>query len=61
VDDLGEACVYALENWQPGPEDLQFLNVGTGVDLTTCETTASEARSSGMPANLISLRRNSWM
>jgi GDP-L-fucose synthase len=37
VDDLGEACVFALERWQPGPEDLGFLNVGTGVDLTIRE------------------------
>jgi GDP-L-fucose synthase len=34
VDDLGEACVFALERWQQDQEDLQFLNVGTGVDLT---------------------------
>jgi GDP-L-fucose synthase len=34
VDDLGEACVFALERWQPGAEDPPFLNVGTGVDLT---------------------------
>jgi GDP-L-fucose synthase len=37
VDDLGEACVFALEQWQPGPEELQHLNVGTGVDLTIRE------------------------
>ncbi len=29
VDDLGEACVFALEHMQPGPEDLQFLYVAT--------------------------------
>ena len=43
VDDLGKACVFALENWsaldQEAPRDdqgkpLAFLNVGTGVDLT---------------------------
>ena len=34
VDDLGDACAFALERWQPGPEDPPFLNVGTGVDLT---------------------------
>ena len=34
VDDLGEACVFALEHWQPGSEELQYLNVGTGVDLS---------------------------
>ena len=43
VDDLGDACVFALKNWsaldQDAPKDdqgnpLAFLNVGTGVDLT---------------------------
>ena len=43
VDDLGDACVFALGNWsdldQDAPKDnqgkpLAFLNVGTGVDLT---------------------------
>lgn len=37
VDDLGDASVYALENWQPTPNKLQFLNVGTGVDLSIKE------------------------
>ena len=43
VDDLGDACTFALENWsalsQDAPKDdqgepLAFLNVGTGDDLT---------------------------
>ena len=42
-DDLGEACVFALENWsalnKSAPRDdtgrpLAFLNVGTGIDLS---------------------------
>lgn len=34
VDDLGEACVFALERWRPEAEDsFHYLNVGTGVDL----------------------------
>ena len=46
VDDLGKACVFALENWsaldQDAPRDdlgnpLAFLNVGTGADLTIKE------------------------
>ena len=46
VDDLGEACVFALEYWDPDAPDaphddagqpLPFLNVGTGVDLTIRE------------------------
>ena len=43
ADDLGEACVFALERWSAladdAPKDdagqpLAFLNVGTGLDLT---------------------------
>ncbi|MBM5825925.1 MAG: GDP-L-fucose synthase [Cyanobacteria bacterium M_surface_10_m2_119] len=46
VDDLGEACVFALEHWDPGSPEaplddsgtpLAFLNVGTGVDLSIRE------------------------
>jgi GDP-L-fucose synthase len=46
ADDLGEACVFALQHWDPGasgaPCDdqgapLAFLNVGTGIDLTIRE------------------------
>ena len=43
VDDLAKACIFALEKWDPNekssPKDingnpLNFLNVGTGVDLS---------------------------
>ena len=43
ADDLGDACVFALENWSTlnndAPRDdtgklLAFLNVGTGIDLS---------------------------
>ena len=34
VDDLGEASVFVMEKWQPVPDKLQYLNVGTGVDLS---------------------------
>ena len=46
VDDLGEACVFALEHWDPGSasapcdaagQPLPFLNVGTGKDLSIRE------------------------
>jgi GDP-L-fucose synthase len=38
VDDLGAACVYALEHYDPDPNDpIQHLNVGTGIDLTIKE------------------------
>jgi GDP-L-fucose synthase len=47
VDDLGEACVYAFEHWTPGPDELQFLNVGTGVDLTIRELSEAVAAATG--------------
>jgi len=37
VEDLGAACVFALERWSPDQEDLYYLNVGTGMDLTIRE------------------------
>ena len=43
VDDLGEACVFALEKWQPKPNESQLLNVGTGIDLTIRELANSIA------------------
>jgi len=47
VDDLGEACVFALEHWQPGLEELQFLNVGTGVDLSIRDLAEQVATATG--------------
>jgi GDP-L-fucose synthase len=47
VDDLGEACIFALENFQPVPEEIQFLNVGTGIDLTTRELAEAVAAATG--------------
>ena len=43
VDDLAEACIFALEKWDPNSknaplnkygEPLEWLNVGTGFDIT---------------------------
>ena len=43
ADDLGEACVFCLENWDPScpnslaigmEKELSVLNVGTGVDCS---------------------------
>ncbi len=43
VDDLAEACIFALKNWDPNDknapldesgEPLNWLNVGTGIDLS---------------------------
>jgi GDP-L-fucose synthase len=47
VDDLGEACVFALEQWQPTADQLQHLNVGTGVDLTIRQLAEAVAKATG--------------
>jgi len=52
VDDLGEASVFALEHWQPGPEEHQFLNVGTGVDLTIRELAEAVAEATGFQGEI---------
>jgi GDP-L-fucose synthase len=53
VDDLGEACVFALEHWQPGPDEQQFLNVGTGVDLTIRELAEAAAEATGFIGEIL--------
>ena len=34
TDDLGEACLFVLEKWRPKLNESQFLNVGTGTDIS---------------------------
>ena len=46
-DDLGEACLFVLEHWQPGPCDVPFLNVGTGIDLSIRELAEAVANAIG--------------
>jgi GDP-L-fucose synthase len=62
VDDLGEACVFALERWDPSAEDapldgqgvpLNFLNVGTGVDLTIRELAEAVAMATGFKGQIL--------
>jgi GDP-L-fucose synthase len=53
VDDLGEACLFALEHWLPGPDELQFLNVGTGVDLTIRELAEAVAEATGFQGEIL--------
>ena len=52
VDDLSEDWVFALEHWQPGPDDQQFLNVGTGVDLTIRELAEAVAEATGFQGEI---------
>jgi GDP-L-fucose synthase len=53
VDDLGDACVFALENWNPSSDEIQYLNVGTGVDLTIRELAESIAEAVGFRGDII--------
>jgi GDP-L-fucose synthase len=53
VDDLGEACVFALERWQPAAEDLPFLNVGTGADLTIRALAEAVAEATGFRGEIL--------
>jgi len=61
VDDLGEACVFALKHWSAladiAPLDvngnpLAFLNVGTGVDLTIKELAFAVAKATGFGGSI---------
>ena len=53
VTDLGEACVFALEQWKPTPEELNFMNVGTGIDLTLREVAHEVAKATGFSGEII--------
>uniref|UniRef100_UPI0040489BBF GDP-L-fucose synthase family protein n=1 Tax=Cyanobium sp. TaxID=2164130 RepID=UPI0040489BBF len=52
VDDLGEACVFALENWRPGLDELQYLNVGMGIDLSIKELAVLVAKTVGYAGDI---------
>lgn len=47
VDDLSDACVFALEKWAPTGSDMPFLNVGTGVDISIRELASAVAQAVG--------------
>ena len=44
--------MFALEHWQPGPDELPFLNVDTGVDLSICELAQAVARANGFSGTI---------
>ena len=61
ADDLGEACVFALEHWSALPQDapcddqgepLAFLNVGTGIDLSIRELAEQVAATVGFAGEI---------
>lgn len=61
-DDLGDACVFALEKWSALSSDapvddqgntLSFLNVGTGLDLTIKELAEAVAKTVGFTGSIV--------
>jgi GDP-L-fucose synthase len=52
ADDLGEACLFALERWQPGPDEIPFLNVGTGIDLSIRELAEAVSVATGFSGTI---------
>ena len=62
VNDLGEAVVFSLENWDPSSKNapldnsgspLTFLNVGTGKDISIKDLSIKVARYSGFDGEVI--------
>ena len=62
VDDLGEAVIFALENWNPSNDlapinkdgnPLTFLNVGTGIDLSIKELSEKIAQITNFNGEII--------
>ena len=53
ADDLGEACVFVMESWQPGVQDPLFLNVGTGLDLTVSALAEAVAEATGFRGEIL--------
>ena len=53
VDDLGEACVFALEQWSPTDGEITYLNVGTGLDLSIRELAEAVAAATGFQSEIL--------
>ena len=53
VDDLGEACVFALEHWSPALGERIYLNVGTGMDLAIRELAEAVATATGYQGKIL--------
>jgi GDP-L-fucose synthase len=44
--------VFALESWRPGLDQLQYLNVGTGIDLSIKELAFLVAKTIGYAGDI---------
>ena len=53
VDDLGDACIFALKYWKPSIEESPLLNVGTGVDISIRDLARLVAKQTGFEGSII--------
>ncbi len=53
VDDLGDACVFCLENLKFSSQDNPYLNVGTGKDITILELASLIRKKVGYEGKII--------
>ena len=53
VDDLADACKFALENWKPSRKDIKYLNVGTGNDIKIKEIAEIISKKCGYNGKII--------
>ncbi|MCX5932737.1 MAG: GDP-L-fucose synthase [Cyanobacteria bacterium] len=53
ADDLAAAVLFCLERWRPAADDLPFLNVGTGLDLSIHELAEQVAATVGYRGTII--------
>ena len=60
VDDLGEACVFALEHWQPEVGEPVFLNVGTALDLSIRELADAGGSGDWLPGDSVGCQHAGW-
>tara|TARA_Y100001968_G_scaffold333876_1_gene400433 strand:- start:7807 stop:8772 length:966 start_codon:yes stop_codon:yes gene_type:complete len=53
VDDLAEACLFVLERWSPRSDELQFLNVGSGVEVSIKELAEAVGDATGFKGEIL--------
>ena len=62
VDDLAEACLFCLENWNPDDKNsprnckgdpLFYLNVGTGTDISIADLVKQIAKETGFKGEIV--------
>ena len=52
VDDLGTACIFTLENWEPKENEINHLNVGTGIDISIKDLAQKIAKITGFKGEI---------